>query len=74
MNNQKPPRCPRCDGKGIPTPGGLFKCSKCGGLYDDDFSEGGDYYDDPTKRIEKQEYKASRKNNDRPHGNVRRPR
>lgn len=61
MTNQKPPRCPRCDGKGIPTPGGLFKCSKCGGFYDDDPDEGGTHSDrNPAARLERAERRNRR--------------
>ena len=41
----KIPRCPRCDGKGEAVPGGLYRCSRCKGCYDDDPEEGGDYSD-----------------------------
>ena len=62
MTNQKPPRCPRCDGKGQPTPGGLFKCTKFGGLYDSDPFEGGDYSDrNAGVRIEREERRMERR-------------
>jgi tRNA(Ile2) C34 agmatinyltransferase TiaS len=46
------PKCPACGRKTTPQPDGLFACPGC--LYiTDDPDEGGDYYNDPTKRIEK---------------------
>ena len=32
-----------------------FFCGKCGGLFDSNPDEGGSYYSDPSKRLEKQE-------------------
>lgn len=35
--------------------GDLFLCKKCGGIFDSDPSEGGDFHADPSRRIELQE-------------------
>lgn len=49
-------RCPRCDGKGSATPGGMFKCSRCGAFFDAEPDEGGDYSDrNPAARMEREE-------------------
>lgn len=56
MSNHDP-LCPRC--KKPPkckTGDGLFQCSKCGGLYDADPDEGGDYATGkPSHRMEREE-------------------
>lgn len=58
----KIPRCPRCDGKGEAVPGGLYRCSRCKGCYDDDPEEGGDYSDrNAGVRIEREERRQERR-------------
>lgn len=58
----KIPRCPRCAGQGQTTPRGLFKCRKCGGFYDGDPEEGGDYSDrNAGVRIEREERRQERR-------------
>lgn len=47
-------RCPRCGRKKAVIPNGdVFHCTGCHADFDDDPSEGGDYFHDPTKRIER---------------------
>lgn len=57
-------RCPKpgCKGHGIPQgTSGFYGCSKCGGLFDDEPNEGGDYSDrDPSARLQRQERRAKR--------------
>lgn len=56
--NATVPRCPSCNGKGQAAnpEGSIFKCNKCGGFYDADADEGGDYDDrDPARRLERAE-------------------
>lgn len=49
-------KCPRCKRpQRLRTPDALYKCDGCGGLFDGEASEGGDYYSDPSRRLEKQE-------------------
>lgn len=53
----KPP-CPRCGTNRQVVNHGReeFFCGKCGGIFDSDPSEGGDYSDrDPSARLERQE-------------------
>lgn len=48
--------CPACGcGKAKSMPGGLYKCLRCGGLRDDDPTEGGDYGKRPDERLMRQE-------------------
>lgn len=48
-------RCPRCQRKQQQTPQGLYFCEVCRMQFDDDPDEGGSYWNDPAKRLEKQE-------------------
>lgn len=55
----KPP-CPVCRSSKQVQPvgvsGDMFRCGKCGGLFDNDSDEGGDYSDrNPSARLERQE-------------------
>jgi hypothetical protein len=46
------PKCPRgCPGKPAPHAGKRFKCNRCGGVFDHNPAEGGDYHADPAKRM-----------------------
>lgn len=62
---KKPPgptvRCPKCGRKQEDTGGSdaLFYCKPCGGYFDRDGDDGGDYDDDPTKRLEREESRRS---------------
>lgn len=50
------PACIRCGRKSsvVAAGGGLFKCTKCGALFDDEPDEGGDYSDrNPALRMER---------------------
>lgn len=61
--NAEKVRCPRC-GRKQPRlgPDALYHCPAGCGTFDDDPDEGGSYYNDPSKRLEKQEqFKARRK-------------
>lgn len=56
--SNKKRRCPRCNGKGQQAnpEGSIFKCTKCGGFFDNEPDEGGDWSDrSPAARIERQE-------------------
>jgi ribosomal protein L37AE/L43A len=45
--------------------GSIFKCTGCGAMFDTSPDEGGSYYTDPTKRIEKEEHPVERRANRR---------
>lgn len=47
------PKCPRCRTNSSTVPlGEIYACRKCGGLFDDDPDEGGDFSDrDPSARL-----------------------
>ncbi len=50
------PRCPLCHSKGKSAGPDLFKCSKCGGLFDADPDEGGTVSNrNPAARMERAE-------------------
>lgn len=51
------PKCPLCkkNNKVAHHSGNLFRCGRCGGLFDTQPNEGGDCYSDPTKRLRVQE-------------------
>lgn len=50
------PPCPVCGSMKIAKrPGGRFRCLRCGGLFDTDPNEGGDYGRQPDERIIRQE-------------------
>lgn len=54
------PPCPRCgtnkQARPVGVVGDLFRCGKCGGVYDRFPDEGGDYSDhNPTARLERLE-------------------
>jgi hypothetical protein len=53
----KIPDCPRCKTNRHAVPNGdrQWFCHGCKGLFDDEPDEGGTYYSDPSKRLEKQE-------------------
>lgn len=62
MATQANVRCPGC---GRPQAhrgnGAIYYCPHCKGQFDDDPDEGGSYYNDPSKRLDKQEqFKARR--------------
>lgn len=49
-------RCPFCNHrKSVKQKADLYFCTKCFRQFDDDPEEGGDYFADPTKRLERQE-------------------
>lgn len=54
--------CPRC-GRKQPRQGvdAIYYCPNCRGQFDDDPDEGGSHYNDPTKRVEKQEGRRPRR-------------
>ena len=51
--------CPRCRSskqvQPIGVSGDMFRCGRCGGLFDSEPDEGGSFFDDPSKRLEVQE-------------------
>jgi ribosomal protein L37AE/L43A len=50
------PACPGCASTSVEQhDGDFYFCVKCQNLFDANPGEGGDYYTDPTKRLEKQE-------------------
>lgn len=57
------PKCPHCGtAKQVSACGELYHCKRCGGLFDDDPEEGGDYDDrDPSKRLLRREGKKCRR-------------
>lgn len=58
------PACPLCGRrKGVVKLADTFKCGGCGALFDDDVSEGGSHYTDPTKRLEMEDEQRARKIN-----------
>lgn len=55
-NPEVKPVCPQCrSASRVKAAGSFWTCRKCGGFFDGDVSEGGDYFTDPTKRIENEE-------------------
>lgn len=51
----KTPNCPKCKRPTV-VAGALFRCPKCGGFYDDNPDEGGDFSDrNPAARLEREE-------------------
>lgn len=59
----KVPKCPACGHRGKPqgVTKEVFWCDYCGGLYDNEPEEGGDFYTDPSRRLELREEKSNRK-------------
>lgn len=55
--------CPACGTRQpMRLPGeSIYRCDKCGGMFDDSPDEGGDYSTDPSRRLEQQEEQAMRK-------------
>lgn len=50
------PRCPACNRRTLDTgPSDLYWCDHCRASFDLSGDDGGDYFDDPTKRLEVQE-------------------
>lgn len=51
------PPCPVCKNNDHVEPNGLdgYVCCKCKGLFDNEPDEGGDYFTDPAKRLERSE-------------------
>lgn len=46
--------CPQCGrSQPIQGPDTIYFCDSCNGQFDADGDDGGDYYTDPTKRLEK---------------------
>lgn len=62
MGKPKTVDCPGC-GRSQPfqTPDSLYWCDVCQCQFDDDSDEGGDYFTDPTKRLDRQEQRAARR-------------
>ena len=60
---EKTPRSPCCNSPGIAQgTSGFYACKRCGGLFDDDPEEGGDYHSrDVSRRIERNERKKTRR-------------
>jgi hypothetical protein len=56
------PPCPQCHTNKYANAhdGDQFYCGKCGGIYDADPDEGGDYFRDPSKRMEAEERRRDR--------------
>lgn len=58
----KPPRCPLCNSAGKRRLDGDYQCTGCGGLYDGDPDEGGDYHSrDVARRMEREESRRERR-------------
>lgn len=55
-------RCPRCSTlQPFRKTASVYLCPKCRGMFDDDPNEGGDFSDDPSKRLEQQEEAAKKR-------------
>lgn len=55
------PPCPVCrTGAQVSRSGLNFVCRRCHGMFDNDPNEGGTHSDDPTRRIECEEARATR--------------
>lgn len=71
MKSKLPP-CPRCNSakQVVSLAGGeAYRCAKCGGIFDDDPDEGGDYSDrDPGARLDRAERRRGGVKSDRPGG------
>lgn len=60
------PKCPRCNTakqvSAVGLCGDMFRCGRCGGLFDDDPNEGGDYSDrDPAARLDRAERRQNQR-------------
>lgn len=60
------PKCPLCSSSSqvarVGVAGDQFICRRAGcGLFDDDPDEGGDYFENPSRRIELQETRRERR-------------
>lgn len=57
------PTCPLCGSTKAAKAGkGRYKCNRCGGLFDDDPDEGGDYHQrNPSARLEREERERDRR-------------
>lgn len=57
------PPCPTCESnaKAVDIGDGQYRCDKCTVIYDRNPDEGGTHFNDPAKRIEKEEQRASTK-------------
>lgn len=55
--------CPACGTKQpMRLPGeSIYRCPRCGGMFDDAPDEGGDYCTDPTRRLERREEERARR-------------
>lgn len=53
-------KCPRCGRTCVPQ-GGYLWCTHCKALFDEDENEGGDYFTDPTRRLELAEEREARR-------------
>ncbi len=53
------PCCPKCGERATHGGDGHYYCRGCRLFYDDDPGEGGDYANDPTKRLEREERRAT---------------
>jgi hypothetical protein len=65
MSKARMPKCPVCNSAkqvlSIGLSGDMFHCRKCGGSFDGNSEEGGDWDDrDPSRRMERQEARANR--------------
>lgn len=56
-------RCPRCGtNKHVQVTGyNLYHCHQCHGAFDDDPDEGGDYGNNPSRRLEREEERKERR-------------
>ncbi len=67
------PDCPRCRDNSLvfeDDERGLW-CHRCKVAFDNDPNEGGDFFNDPTKRIEVREARANKGRANLPRGNYR---
>jgi ribosomal protein L37AE/L43A len=55
-------RCPRCnEPQPHRGPTALYRCDRCKAEFDSDLEEGGDYFNNPEKRLELQEREEQRR-------------
>jgi ribosomal protein S27AE len=58
------PACPKCGNRSqrsLLQIADTFKCGRCGAMYDSDPDEGGTYFTDPSKRLEREEAERARR-------------
>lgn len=74
-NTTKNPKCLVCGRRKtvhrVGNEGSTYKCTGCGAMFDPDPDEGGTYYTDPTKRLEREDEDRVRRQQPRVHHSQR---